>query len=343
MPANLHHPPGHLKRWWFRKSLRTKGVLALILPLLMLLLSTGAFAVNRYESQRATDLVTHTVVVQRDVNNALALVVDAETGVRGHIITGEPQFLEPYNLALAQLPGSLNDLQALVSDNPAEVKNVQALRTLTEYRLSILAEQSSVVLNDTNHAYIVALVTLGKQITDQIRAQITKIYNVEQHLLNIRVANARSIEHTTRWIVVLSVLLGVICDQIAMFILLSSVVKRLDFTVGNAALLAGNQPVENPEYIYEDEIGQLDNSMIIASDLLITRTEEMEQARDRSNRLLVLIAQRIRGPVAAMAGWTATAVLEDTLTPAQRTMTAAILKSSQSLLAVLDEAMETPH
>jgi CHASE3 domain sensor protein len=57
--------------------------------------------------------VVHADEVQASAGGALTLLVDAETGVRGYQATGEVSFLEPYDLAIAELPRSLSALGAL--------------------------------------------------------------------------------------------------------------------------------------------------------------------------------------------------------------------------------------
>ena len=50
------------------------------------------------------------------------LVVDLETGLRGFVITGEPQFLDPWNDARAALPARLRTLERLVAESPAQLR-----------------------------------------------------------------------------------------------------------------------------------------------------------------------------------------------------------------------------
>ncbi|GAB4198477.1 MAG: hypothetical protein OHK0022_17890 [Roseiflexaceae bacterium] len=55
------------------------------------------------------------------------LMVDRETGLRGYLLTGNPEFLEPYNAAEYTLPTSLNHLSTLVADNPSQIQRIAAL------------------------------------------------------------------------------------------------------------------------------------------------------------------------------------------------------------------------
>jgi CHASE3 domain sensor protein len=53
------------------------------------------------ETRRARELVDRQIQSLRRVES---LVVDAETGQRGYIVTGREDFLDPYNMAMAELP-----------------------------------------------------------------------------------------------------------------------------------------------------------------------------------------------------------------------------------------------
>ena len=82
------------------------------------LVAVGVIAWFSYESQRATGelraRVTHTVSVVDGLQSLKAMLVDAETGQRGYLITGEEAYLEPYTAAQVSLPGALSTVRALI-------------------------------------------------------------------------------------------------------------------------------------------------------------------------------------------------------------------------------------
>lgn len=71
------------------------------------------------------------------------LLADAETGQRGFLSTGDTKYLEPYNRASAQLEPKIDELVELTADNPAEHKQIDMLRTLSEQKMSLLAQTIS--------------------------------------------------------------------------------------------------------------------------------------------------------------------------------------------------------
>src|SRR5712675_3188724 len=64
--------------------------------------------------------VTHTHIVLEQLDAVLSNLVDAETGQRGYIITGEVSYLEPYNNALSRILQDFQQLRELTADNPVQ-------------------------------------------------------------------------------------------------------------------------------------------------------------------------------------------------------------------------------
>jgi hypothetical protein len=77
---------------------------------------------------RARAVATHSlqeVNVARDVRR---LLIDMETGQRGFIITGEPRFLEQWEIGRRTLPESVATLRRIV-DDPRQAKRAEQLET----------------------------------------------------------------------------------------------------------------------------------------------------------------------------------------------------------------------
>src|SRR6201998_4956136 len=76
--------------------------------------------------------------VQRMLDETAARLVDAETGQRGYLLTGNEAYLEPYRAAIKSLDRTIGQLKDLTSDNPNQRKRMQALEPLVEKKLSEL-------------------------------------------------------------------------------------------------------------------------------------------------------------------------------------------------------------
>jgi len=63
-------------------------------------------------------LVDHTHEVRENLEKIVSQLKGAETGQRGFVITGQPHYLQPYNVGLAGLEVAVADVRTLTSDNP---------------------------------------------------------------------------------------------------------------------------------------------------------------------------------------------------------------------------------
>src|SRR5665647_2365236 len=73
----------------------------------------------------ATNMVEHTDLVLRKANTMEKLSIDQETGMRGFLITGDENFLDPYEVAVPKLGAESASLKLLVGDNPPQVDRLQ--------------------------------------------------------------------------------------------------------------------------------------------------------------------------------------------------------------------------
>ena len=106
----------------------------------------------------------------QEIEQVLSAVKDAETGQRGFVLTGDPEYLEEYNTAIANLPSHLNELRASVADEPPERTRVATLSGLISEKLSELHE--TVTLRQTEGfkaALAVVQTNRGKHAMDDIR------------------------------------------------------------------------------------------------------------------------------------------------------------------------------
>ena len=88
-----------------------------------------------YRAADAERSVNHTIEVRQVARELMNSALNAETGVRGFLLTEDPLFLEPYDAALSTLPGRLDELRRLTTDNPEQQA---ALERVTQTTAAIL-------------------------------------------------------------------------------------------------------------------------------------------------------------------------------------------------------------
>ena len=97
----------------------------------------------------------HTADVLDTLQNTRNAIVDQETGVRGYLITGNENFLEPYHGAAMPTPRRSQKIKDLTSDNPAQQSRLDELNELAkEWRSRIRGTQRRSHIDDRgSHPY----------------------------------------------------------------------------------------------------------------------------------------------------------------------------------------------
>jgi signal transduction histidine kinase/CheY-like chemotaxis protein len=80
----------------------------------------------------------HTQDVKDTLASITAVMQESENGMRGFLLTGDDDFLKPYNTASHEIGPALDRLQSLVDDNPVQRENVARLRPVVLERMSQL-------------------------------------------------------------------------------------------------------------------------------------------------------------------------------------------------------------
>ena len=89
---------------------------------------------------RSTSAVAHTNDVKAQLEALLARLVDAETGERGFIITGNDSYLEPYHRGVAAIAtNETGRLRQLIGDNPEQQADLERVDNEIHLKLNELA------------------------------------------------------------------------------------------------------------------------------------------------------------------------------------------------------------
>src|SRR4051812_20696978 len=94
------------------------------------------------QSSRALQQIEDYTRTRNGVNRLLQHVLDAETGSRGYLLTGDPRYLEPYNAAVSEISKDLDNLRTLYAPGAADLRTLDQLtrnaqRKLAEMDLSV--------------------------------------------------------------------------------------------------------------------------------------------------------------------------------------------------------------
>ncbi len=133
----------------------------------------------------------HTLAVRNQIAQVLTLLQRAESGQRGYLLTGRDLYLQPYDDALKALPQALDDMAALVVDNPRQQQQVGRMRQLVSEKLRELSETIEARKAGRTEAALAAVNTdFGQRLMDEFRALVTTMEREEDRLLAERQASA---------------------------------------------------------------------------------------------------------------------------------------------------------
>lgn len=180
----------------FLKTKRLGWALIFVLVTAVGLLSY--FSGKRYVAAMAA--VEHTLAVESAINGMLSLLKDAETGQRGYILSGDPQFLEPYGVARREMPVAFERLSELSRGDSTQDQQLRRLKSLSDEKLAFVTETVDLRLaDDVTGAMQLVRSGRGKLLMDQVRAQTQRMIDHEERTLQRRKSDARSAEVNAMW------------------------------------------------------------------------------------------------------------------------------------------------
>jgi PAS domain S-box-containing protein len=192
--------------------------------LVAVLLAGGALDLRNTRILRQDEaLVSRTGAVLGTLQATLTTLLDAETGQRGYLVTGDRLYLEPYTSALARVRQNLQQLRDLTHDNPEQQRRIQEMEPVIAAKLQEL--QRTMELRDHDPAAMrqAVLSHLGKNLMDQFRGQIRAMTGAEQVLLAERERESRASYRTAQ----LSGTLEAVAGLLAAILLMAMMQRHL--------------------------------------------------------------------------------------------------------------------
>ena len=187
-----------------------------------------------WESYRDTIRVANAAAARKHSSEVRALLadtaarlVDAETGQRGFLLTGDETYLEPYHAAIKNVNHLVTYLRNSTTDNPHQQKRIPELEPLIEKKLAEL--QRTIDLRKTQGLAAANAVVLGgegKRWMDQIRVVLADMQEEEGHLQALRTLEMTHALNRTSRIVVAGNLLSALLLVVVFVLLFRALFER---------------------------------------------------------------------------------------------------------------------
>ncbi len=152
--------------------------MAISLPLALLAVSVlvGINEVGYSRSHDAVSALSRTYATRAALDRLMQNMLDAETGMRGYLLTGDDRYLAPYQKAVATINGNLDELRAIFLNSPDDMGDLallsrQIARKMSEMDLSLRLRRQN---NDEAWKFVLST-DVGKENMDAIRALTARL------------------------------------------------------------------------------------------------------------------------------------------------------------------------
>jgi methyl-accepting chemotaxis protein len=216
-------------QWTFGRKLFVGFFLAGLA--LMVVAAAGYRSIARQAESAAW--VSHTHQVRDAFSDLGRELVDAETGQRGFVITGEDRYLAPYTSALEQIRHTFERVQRLTSDSEVR-RRLERLLPMIEKRLAILADTIELRRTRGAPAAIAAIQQGdGKDLMDRLRQELAEMDQRALELLELRAAEAEESERAARDIILIGSLFGLLAVALVGWRIARSLSTQVGSAVGH--------------------------------------------------------------------------------------------------------------
>ncbi len=190
-----------------------------------------ANAIMSYRSARAfistADWVAHTHRVLEVHATLLRDIMDAESATRGYVITGDEDFLTPFQNATGMVVTEYGQLRVLVASEPEQTTRLSKLKMQISWKLHVLESIINLRRSDGVNVAVRAF-NSGEDaaLMREIRAQLADFATQERNLLSLRAGLTDRISRSTIFSVVFGGAITIALLCIALAVILRDITAR---------------------------------------------------------------------------------------------------------------------
>lgn len=241
------------------RGLRRPVVAILVLIVAMPLISLWA----TYKIGELSDRVTTVDDARLNLSRTMRLALDEEASVRGYSATGEPLFIQPYDIARPQIE-TLMILLPLQFAHAGLIEVIPALNDFRRLHEQWLHEVALPLLANPHRADATKVQELGKRLFDEMRADVNSV-SVDAS------AYAQTASHGMSQVLIVSGLLAMLWIAI----------------VGAVTLIGERRSLER------------ETELVVS---LVAEREAVERLSDWRSRLLAMLAHDFKSHLAVIIG-----------------------------------------
>jgi signal transduction histidine kinase len=233
---------------------------------------------------RSSNFTKHTVTDQAlktSLAGLLSAAQDAETGQRGFLITGDEQYLEPYQAALTDMPRYLGELERMAAENEHLRARLPHLREVADRRMNLVTNSVAFIRGgDRDKALNQLNSGLGKTTMDELRAITAELTALQDAMISQGLANLTRSEAWARFIN-----LATLALIVALALTTGGIVSRFVREL-------------------EDAQGELQTVNAGLERIVDERTADIVRANEEIQRFAYIVSHDLRAPLVNIMGFT---------------------------------------
>jgi signal transduction histidine kinase/ActR/RegA family two-component response regulator len=335
---------GRLVQWWLNRPVRAKGLIAIAVPLLALLVTASASMGLQYREQQARTAGRASFNLIGAADTVLGNALNGETAVRGYAATGEVLFLQPYYTMRRQMGPARATLVA-AGARAGDAQHERAANATVGRVIVQLDQIRAAVAKGAPASKITPLLRQGKRSMDLLRAQITSTRIRATNMMLSQRSAVDRMEAGLDVVTIVGVVLGLLAGLAGVALFASGISRRVAAAASNADRLGEGQPLVPSDHS-GDELGRLADSLATAEKLLASRSAQLVAARDDAlkanqakNAFLSSTSHELRTPLNSILGFTQLLELSD-LRGDDRESVQRILAAGRHLLGLINELID---
>ena len=266
-----------LKRWWLDRSVRTKGLIVVAVPLIALVALTLANLGLAHSERQERSVYLRANALSGAADQVLVNALDAETGIRGYVATRDPVFLGPYHVTLTRIGAERRALRnAAIAQGDAGQQ--QAVNATLGKVLAQFGHLRSAVSGGVPLQALIPELKRQKVTMDLLRRQIAGLVRGPVAQLIPRRAQISQLESAIEAVDIVGLVLGLLAGIAGVALFTSGISRRVATAAANADRLGEGQTLE-PVLRSADDLGRLADSLVRAGALLAGRAAERDRPR----------------------------------------------------------------
>lgn len=240
------------------------------------------------ESDRASEIVAHTLEVNSAIVTYQGALRRAESGQRGFLLTGDRAYLNDYEAGRRRFTEIQPELERLISDNPQQMARMQALQPLVQRKLQEM--EQTVALKQAGREqemFDLLRANTGLDTMNEVLSGIFTMLNDERSLLENRREYS---DRTSIMLFVVNFAGGLIIAVLALSSI--SLIRKRSQQAASALqqLEAAHVELEAANRSLEERVAE--------------RTADLREANDEIQRFAFIVSHDLRSPLVNIMGFT---------------------------------------